>query len=128
VSVLPAARERDGVGYLLELAGEDWGAAVILTALLRALGERVQVESAVGKVFVRVEVAAGDIARLPPYTSIYRTGDRYFIPLAPRAAHGPVGYLPQPMRHAIRRLSQALSAETERHAPPFVKPREDRGR
>jgi hypothetical protein len=97
VDVPPALAEepRDGVDCLLALAGEQEGPAVILAALLRALGERVHIECAPRIVFVRVELDLADTVRLAPFTSLMVAQDRVFIPLDPRRSRSPLGFLPE---------------------------------
>ena len=94
---------RDGVDVLLALAGEQEGPAVILAALLQALGERVSVDYVPGMAFVRVELEACDLARLPPYTNLFVARGRYYIPLDARRPRGPIGLLPRLVREALRR-------------------------
>jgi len=94
---------RDGVDILLWLAGEQEGPAVILTALLLALGERAAVDYAPGMAFVRVELEAADLARLPPHAGVMTSRGRLFLPLDARQARTPLGFLPSPVRDALRR-------------------------
>ena len=106
----PTLRGRHGgTDALLALAGARDGPAVILAALLQALGERAQLEYTREIVFVRVELDASDLARLPPYAApILRPGrrGRFLLPLDPRRARGPLGFLPRPVREALdRRLT-----------------------
>ena len=92
-------RPRDGVDVLLGLVGGDEGPAVILAALLQALGERAGVEwLPPGPPFVRVQIDAADLARLPPYAGVRAEGQRLYIPLDPRRARTPVGFLPKGAR------------------------------
>jgi len=109
VDVPAARRARDGADLLLALAGVESGPAVILAALLQALGERAQLEYTREMVFVRVELDPADLRRLPPHAALVlrlsRRG-RYLLPLDPRRARSPLGFLPQPVRRALeRRLS-----------------------
>lgn len=85
---------RDGVDWLLALAGEDEGPSVILAALLLALGERAALEYRPGFTFVRVALEAADVARLPPHASLFSRRGRYFIPLDARRARSPFAFLP----------------------------------
>jgi hypothetical protein len=94
---------RDGVDVLVALAGEHEGPAVILTALLQALGERASVHYVPGMAFVRVELEEEDLARLPPYTNLFMARGRYYIPLDARKPRGPIGLLPRLVRDALRR-------------------------
>jgi hypothetical protein len=105
VDVPPAPPEepRDGVDCLLALAGDQEGPAVILAALLMALGERVHIECTPQIVFVRAELEPADMARLPPYTHLMVARERFFIPLDPRCSRSPLGFLPQPARAWYRR-------------------------
>ncbi len=101
----PPDEPRDGVDFLLALAGEQEGPAVILAALLRALGERVHLECTPQMVFVRVELGLADMARLPPYTNLMVARDRFFIPLDPRRSRSPLGFLPRSARVHYRGAS-----------------------
>jgi hypothetical protein len=92
----------DGIDVLLRLAGEESGPAVIVSALLRALGERAQIEYVAGMAFVRVEVELRDLARLPPYARPSTANGRYYIPLDARRARSPLGFLPFAMRRVLQ--------------------------
>jgi hypothetical protein len=93
----------DGVDLLLNLAGEDEGPAVVLTALLLALGEKAAVDWRPGLAFVRVEIAREDLPRVPPHAGLLRRGGRDYLPLDPRRARSPLGFLPRLARHALRK-------------------------
>jgi hypothetical protein len=93
-------RMRDGVDVLLRLAGEENGPAVILCALLQALGERASIVCGPGRSFVRVEVEARDFPRLPPHAGLFSCRGRYYIPLDAREARSPLGFLPRLARGA----------------------------
>lgn len=99
-------RPRDGADVLLALAGARDGPAVILAALLQALGEKAQLEHTREVVFVRVELQLADLRRLPPHAVLVlgraRRG-RYLLPLDPRRACSPLGFLPRPVRRALAR-------------------------
>ena len=84
---------RDGVDWLLALAGEQEGPSVILSALLLALGERAVVCYRPGGAFVRVELQAADIGRLPPHALLVERQGRFFIPLDARRARAPFAFL-----------------------------------
>ena len=84
---------RDGVDWLLALAGEQEGPSVILSALLLSVGERAQVCCRPGGAFVRVELQAADVARLPPHALLAERRGRYFIPLDARGARAPFAFL-----------------------------------
>lgn len=90
----PTDGVRDGVDWLLALAGADEGPAVVLTALLLALGEHAAVEYRPGLTFVRVRLEAGDLARLPPHACLLSRRGQYFIPLDARRARSPFAFLP----------------------------------
>jgi hypothetical protein len=107
VDVPPAERARDGADLLLALAGLDDGPAVILAALLQALGERAHLEYMREMVFVRVQLEPSDLRRLPPHAALVPCrGRRVLLPLDPRRARIPFGYLPRPVRQALdRRLT-----------------------
>lgn len=72
---------RDGVDALVCLAGEDEGPAVILTALLRALGERASIRRGDGRTWVEVALELEDVARLPPHARLRHAGTGFHIPL-----------------------------------------------
>lgn len=110
VDVPPAedGEPRDGVDLLMELAGEGEGPAVILSAILRALGERASVACAPGMAFVRVELELDDLARLPPHAGLFASRGRYYLPLDARQARSPLGFLPLPVRRALRASPRAV--------------------
>jgi hypothetical protein len=97
-----AGEARDGVDVLVALVGEEEGPALILASLLLALGERAGVEVGPGLAFVRVQLDAEDLPRLPPWAGLIATGGRTYLALDPRRARTPLGFLP---RMARRRLS-----------------------
>ncbi len=96
---------RDGVDMLLQMAGEQEGPAVILCALLQALGERAAVDYAPGMAFVRVEVRPEDLSRVPPHAGLIAAHGRHYLPLDPRHERSPLGFLPKPAREALLRLN-----------------------
>ncbi|MBN2370940.1 MAG: hypothetical protein JXO72_10675 [Vicinamibacteria bacterium] len=102
----------DGVDVLLRLAGEESGPAVIVSALLRALGEHAQIDSAAGMAFVRVEVELNDLARLPPYARPSVAHGRYYIPLDARRARTPLGFLPFTVRRVLQGRREARELVT----------------
>jgi hypothetical protein len=83
---------RDGVDWLLALAGDPEGRALVLAALLSALGEKATVEYRPGSSFVRVELAAADVLRLPPHARLIVRQGRVFIPLDARSARAPFAF------------------------------------
>ena len=109
VNVPPPAdgETRDGVDVLLRLAGEQEGPAVILCALLQALGERAGVAYVPGMAFVRVEIQPEDLSRLPPFARLICAHGRYYVPLDPRHDRSPLGFLPKPAREALARSDGA---------------------
>jgi hypothetical protein len=94
-----------GVDALVRVAGDDAGPAVLLAALLKAAGERAQVDYARDLVFVRIEIAPADAARLPPHSALIvaRRRGRVYLPLWVRHARSPLGFLPQPAREGLAR-------------------------
>jgi hypothetical protein len=96
---------RAGLAALVRMAGEDQSAALVLCAMLQALGERARVERTRELAFVRVEVDVRDVARLPPHTLLIvtRGAPRYSLPLDARRARSPLGFLPRPVRQALSR-------------------------
>jgi hypothetical protein len=121
VDVAPSRRLRDGTDLLLALAGTGDGPALIVTALLQALGERAQLEYTREMVFVRVELEAVDLLRLPPHASLVlrraRPG-RFLLPLDPRRARIPLGFLPRPVRDALE--ARAVGAHLQ--CRPWLRP------
>jgi hypothetical protein len=109
VDVPQAGRAPDGADVLMFLAGVEHGPAVILSALLQALGERAQLEHTREMVFVRVQLEAADLRRLPPHAGlVFRRGRHgYLLPLDPRRTGSPLGFLPRPIRHALDRRMTA---------------------
>lgn len=101
----PDGEFRDGVDWLLGLAGEHEGPAVILCALLQALGERAAIDYVPGMAFVRVEIEVADLPRLPPHAGLIAARGRVFIPLDPRQARSPLGFLPRPAREALSKTA-----------------------
>lgn len=93
---------REGVDHLLQLAGVREGPAVMLCALLLALGEHASLDQASGIPFVRVEIDALDLARLPPHAGPFLERGRVYLPLDSRDARSALGFLPQPMRDGLR--------------------------
>jgi hypothetical protein len=93
-------KPRDGVDVLLALSGERGGPALILAALLLALGERAFLARGPDGLYVRVEIEPGDLARLPPFAQPVVSGGRFYLPLDPRRARSPLGFLPRGAREA----------------------------
>ena len=103
--VATGVRHGPGVAALTRIAGEDQSAALVLCAMLKALGERARVERTRELAFVRVEVDPRDVARLPPHTLLMVTPGRprYSLPLDARRARSPLGFLPREVRLALAR-------------------------
>ena len=91
----PAGELRDGVDLLLGLIGEDEGPALILAALLLALGEKASLAYAPRMAFVRVELEPSDLARLPPHAHPLLLRGRCYLALDARRARSPLGFLPR---------------------------------
>lgn len=96
---------RDGVDVLVRLAGTDTAAAVLLAALLKAAGERAQVDYAREIVFVRVEIEPLEAGRLPPHAALIvaRRRGRCYLPLWIREMRGAMGFLPRATREGLAR-------------------------
>jgi hypothetical protein len=96
---------RDGVDLLFRIAGAETAPAVLLAALLKAAGERAQVDYARELVFVRVEIDPRDVARLPPFAApmVARRRGRCYLPLWVGHARSPLGFLPRPTREGLAR-------------------------
>ena len=102
----PLAPQGDGVSWLLARLGPERGPAVLLAAVLLALGERAQVESTREISFVRVEVEGEDLPDLPPHAELLLAHGRTYLPLDPRRHRRPLGVLPPDIRAILaRRLS-----------------------
>jgi hypothetical protein len=102
----PVATElRDGVDALVQVAGAEAAPAVLLAALLKAAGERAQVDYARDLVFVRIEIGPADAARLPPHAALIvaRRRGRLYLPLWVRHSRSPMGFLPRPAREGLAR-------------------------
>jgi hypothetical protein len=93
----------DRVARLLWLAGRERGPAVILAALLLALGEKARVECTREIAFVSVSLEAKDLALLPPHAKLRPRGRGVDLPLDPRGARSPLGFLPEPVRDVLSR-------------------------
>jgi hypothetical protein len=96
----------NGVDLLLAALGGHRGPAVVLAALLMALGERARVECTREMAFVQVELSAADLPRLPPFARVHLRGGRYFLPLDARRGRIPLGFLPQPVRTVLARRAR----------------------
>jgi hypothetical protein len=107
VDVPPAPSGDDGVSWLLGLLGPERGPAVLLAAVLLALGERAQVESTREISFVRVEVEPADLPHLPPHAELLLANGRTFLPLDPRQHRRPLGVLPPDVRAVLGRRRSA---------------------
>jgi hypothetical protein len=94
-----------GLSALMRIAGPDQSAALVLCAMLKALGERARVERTRELAFVRVDIDLRDVARLPPHTLLLvsRGAPRYSLPLDARRARSPLGFLPKDVRLALAR-------------------------
>ena len=96
-------RGHNGVDLMLAALGGHRGPAVVLAALLMALGERARVECTREMAFVQVELAAADLLRLPPFARVHVRSGRYFLPLDARRGRIPLGFLPPPVRTVMAR-------------------------
>lgn len=105
MDVPATGRTRDGCDALLALVGSEDGPAVMLAGLLQALGEKAHLEHTREMVFVRVRLDSADLGRLPPHAALVLKPARggYLLPLDPRRARIPLGFLPEPVRQALRR-------------------------
>jgi hypothetical protein len=86
-------------------------AVAVLTALLRASGERASIEYMRETAFVRVAVARDDVRRLPPWARLLRShAGTVDLALAPSASWRPAGYLGPDVRAALERRGARLLA------------------
>jgi hypothetical protein len=113
---LHADPPRDGVDVLLERLGEQRGPAVVLSALLLALGERAELECTREMALVRVALEPEDVLRLPPHAGVGRWRDRVYLFLDPRGAKSPFGFVPAPVRDAM--ASRYRSGPAQRRLAP----------
>jgi hypothetical protein len=95
--------ETNGVDLMLAALGGHRGPAVVLAALLMALGERTRVECMREMAFVQVELDPADLPRLPPFARVHVRRGRCFLPLDARGGRIPLGFLPLPVRAALAR-------------------------
>jgi hypothetical protein len=105
------AQPTDAVDFLLDRLGERRGPAVVLGALLLALGERTHLECTRELTFVSVAVEPADLRRLPPHARLVSRHARLYLTLDPRRARSPFGFLPAAVREAVasrRRAGPAL--------------------
>jgi hypothetical protein len=93
----------DGLDRLLYALGGHRGPAVVLAALLMALGERARVECTREMAFVQVEIQPADLVLVPPFARVHVRGGRYFLPLDARRGRIPLGFLPRPVRDVLAR-------------------------
>jgi hypothetical protein len=94
---------------LARAVGPDASAAVLLTALLLALGEHAEVDYARELVFVRVALRPEDLHHLPPHAAVLAKDGRPFLALA-AAGRIPLGYLPGPVREGLGRRAALVAA------------------
>ena len=92
---------RDAVDVLLDSLGQERGPAVVLSALLLAVGERADLECTREMAFVRVGLEPEDLLRLPPHARLLRWRERVYLVLDPRHARSPFGFVPEPVREAM---------------------------
>lgn len=104
---VPPAPRGDAVSWLLERVGPERGPAVLLAAVLLALGERAQVESTREISFVRVELEPDDLPSLPPHAELLLAHGRTYLPLDPRRNSRPLGVLPAEVRAVLARRRSA---------------------
>jgi hypothetical protein len=97
---LRRARVRD-----FRMAGLREGdvAAALLSAMLRAAGERARLEYTREMAIVRVAVGGGDVSALPPWARLLSSPAGLEVALAPRRQWTPAGYLPPVVGAGLRR-------------------------
>jgi hypothetical protein len=90
----PLGESRDGIDELLRIVGRQRGPALALAALLQSVGERVELQEVAGVCFVQVEIEVGDVSKLPPFAQPVESHGRIYLPLDPRRARSPMGFVP----------------------------------
>lgn len=90
----PVSQPRDGIDELMRLVGRQRGPAVALAALLQSAGERIQLQEVAGVCLVQVEIDIGDVSKLPPFAQPVESHGRIYLPLDPRRARAPMGFVP----------------------------------
>ena len=84
--------------------------AALLSAMLRAAGERARVDYTREMALVRVAVCAGDVGRLPPWARLLRApGGGLELALAPRGQWTPAGHLPPAVSGALERRRASIA-------------------
>jgi len=84
-------------------------AAAVLSAMLRAAGERATVAYTREMAFVRVAVTSRDVARLPPWARVLASpAGGLELALAPRGRWLPAGYLPPAVTAALQRRRPSM--------------------
>jgi hypothetical protein len=111
-----AGPPRDAVDVLLGRLGEHRGPAVLLSALLLALGEHAELECTREMALVRVPLAAAELRRLPPHAAALPCGARVHLFLDPRGCKSPFGFLPAAAREAL--LARHRAGPALRRLPP----------
>ena len=91
----------DGVDELMRIVGRQRAPAVALAALLRAQGEHVELREVAGICYVQVEVEAADVDKLPPHAQLIERRGRMYLPLDPRRARAPLGFVPLWVRQRV---------------------------
>jgi hypothetical protein len=91
----------DGVDALMRLVGPRRGPAVALAAMLQAIGEHVQIDEVAGICFVQVQLDAADLDKLPPHAALVEKRGRLYLPLDPRRARAPLGFVPLWVRQRV---------------------------
>ena len=109
VNAGPTASAPDALRPLQPLLAFREGPAVLLCALLKALGERSRLERTREMTFVCVALDVFDVARLPPHARLLCDDVRLEIPLDPRDVRTPLGFLPRAVRDVLRRRAAAAA-------------------
>jgi len=122
LSPSPDSEIRDGIDLLALLAGERQGAAVILVAMLKALGERARVGHKPGGPIAEVELAFEDLARVPPHAGLFVSCGKFYLPLDARWDRSPLGFLPRPVREILARQETWARETFISGLPPAARP------
>jgi hypothetical protein len=107
VDARPGGTAPADLGALRPLLAFREGPAVLLCALLNALGERARLERTREMAFVRVALDIDDVGHLPPHVRLLGDAAHPELPLDPRQARTPLGFLPRAVCSVLARRGAA---------------------